>query len=199
MRDRLSSTNAAKKSAIRLLWLPVVLALQPPALAAQSTGNRKPTPELGVVIAQDAGSAGGTVGKPDKSATGNTDGDTAKSSRRKPRKSQDDDDTPSKRSVKVSPSTDTGGPIPADGTWTGVSAGPCIITWHWTLNVNNGVVTGTSNATGHVTRSGTITGNMTVFGQRYDFVGHMGGSQGSGSWTNLGPRGCSGRWTSTKS
>jgi hypothetical protein len=200
------STNALAKPAFGLLWLPLVLALQLPASAAplDNAVVRKPPAQSKVVIAQDAGSAGGTVGKPDKSATGNNGDDSAKPQQRsrsappKSRKS-DDDDTPSKRNAKVSPSTDTSGPIPADGSWTGVSAGPCIITWHWSLNVNNGVVTGTSNATGHVTRSGGITGNMTVLGQRYDFVGRMVGTTGSGSWTNLGPRGCSGNWTASKS
>ncbi len=204
---RESSTNALAKPGFGLLWLPLVLALLSPASAAplDDAEVRKPPAESRVMIAQDAGSAGGTVGKPDKSATGNNGDDSAKPQQRsrsappKSRKSDDDDDTPSKRSPKVSPSTDSGGTIPADGSWTGVSAGPCIITWHWSLNVNSGVVTGTSNATGHVTRGGTITGNMTVLGQRYDFIGSMVGTTGSGSWTNKGPRGCSGNWTASKS
>lgn len=202
MRDRLSSTIAAARSASGLLWFAVVLALQSPAIAAplETASGRKPSVQPDVVVAQDAGSAGGTVGKPDKSATGNNDdGAKPSRSRKASRRSRSDDDTPSRRSAKASASTDSGGKIPADGTWTGVSAGPCIVTWHWTINVGNGVVTGTSNATGHVTPGGTITGNMTVFGQRYDFIGHMIGKVGSGTWVNRGPRGCSGSWTSTKS
>jgi hypothetical protein len=204
--------KAAGKSAIALSTLLVVLALQPAANAGQLdiAGDRGSPLAAGVRVAQDAGGVGGTVGKQDKSATGVQHDDSAKpapsnkpapskKASPKPRKSQDSDDTAPSHGGSASRNADTGGAIPADGAWTGASAGPCIITWHWNLNVNNGVVTGSGNASGQVTRSGTITGNMVVFGQRYDFTGRMVGTKGSGTWTNLGPRGCVGNWTATKS
>jgi hypothetical protein len=192
----------------RLHWFAIVMALQGPAFAGAmiAAGDRDPQrePQPPLTFAQaEPGSAGGTLGKPDKSATGNSDDGAAKPSRsRKPppksRKSKSDDDTPPRRATRASRSAEPGGPVPADGSWDGVSSGPCIISWHWTVTVNNGVLSGSSSS-GHVSRSGAIAGNMVVFGRRYDFSGRMVGSKGSGSWVLLGPRGCTGQWTATKS
>ena len=82
-----------------------------------------------------------------------------------------------------------------EGAWTGVSTGPCIVTWRWSLNVGNGAISG-RNVTGQVARGGAIRGTMVVFGKSYRFVGHMNGSTGIGTWKS---EACSGTWTSTKS
>src|SRR5262249_13035251 len=53
-----------------------------------------------------------------------------------------------------------------DGAWSGVSSGHCILTWHWTIQVRNGVVSG-SDASGHVSPAGVISGRMVVFRSTY--------------------------------
>lgn len=82
-----------------------------------------------------------------------------------------------------------------DGAWAGVSTGDCIITWKWTVTVSNGVMTG--DATGSVSHGGAVRGVMMVHGYRYDFVGHMSGASGSGTWRTTGN--CSGGWTVSRS
>ena len=82
-----------------------------------------------------------------------------------------------------------------DGAWAGVSTGDCIMTWRWTITVSNGVMTG--DATGSVSRGGAVRGVMMVHGYRYDFVGHMSGASGSGTWRTTGN--CSGGWTVSRS
>jgi hypothetical protein len=85
--------------------------------------------------------------------------------------------------------------VSADGRWAGVSTGPCIPTWRWTLQVSDGVVSG-SGATGQVSRAGAIRGVMKVLGKAYNFVGRMGGTTGSGTWRSVE---CSGAWTAVRS
>jgi hypothetical protein len=52
-------------------------------------------------------------------------------------------------------------------------------------------------ATGLVSRNGAVKGNAVVLGMKFDFVGHFRGRQASG--TLVGPNGCPGQWTATKS
>jgi hypothetical protein len=82
-----------------------------------------------------------------------------------------------------------------EGSWSGISKGPCIVTWRWTIQVSNGSISG-KNTTGHVARGGAANGTMVVFGKTYKFVGHFKGSTGSGTWKSLE---CGGTWTSQKS
>ena len=82
-----------------------------------------------------------------------------------------------------------------DGSWAGVSTGPCIPNWRWTLEVGNGVVSG-RNTTGTISRSGAMQGVMTVLGKAYRFTGRMSGTAGSGKWVSAE---CSGVWSAAKS
>jgi hypothetical protein len=82
-----------------------------------------------------------------------------------------------------------------DGSWAGVSTGPCIPTWRWTLEVGNGAVSG-RNTTGQVSRSGAIQGVMVVLGKAYHFTGRMSGTAASGKWVSAA---CSGVWSAAKS
>jgi hypothetical protein len=52
-------------------------------------------------------------------------------------------------------------------------------------------------ATGQVSRAGAVRGNAVVLGMKFDFVGNFRRGQASG--TLVGPNGCPGRWTATKS
>jgi len=65
-----------------------------------------------------------------------------------------------------------------------------------TASVSNGVISG-GGATGQVSRAGAVSGNAVVLGMKFDFVGNFRGGQASG--TLVGPNGCPGRWTATKS
>jgi hypothetical protein len=82
-----------------------------------------------------------------------------------------------------------------DGAWSGVSSGPCIPNWKWTLGIGGGAITG-HNVSGSVTRTGATRGAMVVFGKTYNFVGHFNGGTGAGTWKSVE---CSGSWTATKS
>jgi len=82
-----------------------------------------------------------------------------------------------------------------EGTWTGASVGPCIPKWTWTIEVNNGVISG-KNTSGHVARSGAGQGVMVVFDKSYRFRGQFRGTSGSGTWSSAE---CSGSWTGAKS
>jgi hypothetical protein len=81
-----------------------------------------------------------------------------------------------------------------DGAWEGVSSGPCIMTWNWTIDVSNGRLTG-DQTTGTVSRGGAVRGTMVVFSSRYRFVGHMNGRRASGTWRTTE---CSGNWTASR-
>jgi len=104
------------------------------------------------------------------------------------------------RSVRASPKAAaravTNRPaINNDGSWSGVSTGPCIVTWRWSLDVINGTISG-RKTTGQVSRTGSVGGAMVVFGKTYKFSGRFHGSVGSGAWRSAE---CSGTWTAAKS
>src|SRR5262245_46168938 len=79
------------------------------------------------------------------------------------------------------PIVKAGPPVNFDGSWSGVSIGPCVLTWRWTIQIRNGVVSG-SNASGHVSPAGVISGHMVVFRSTYNFIGQISGSHISGTW-----------------
>lgn len=133
---------------------------------------------------QTAGSTGGTVGKINKSVSGGGEA-AAPELRAKSHATYRASVAP--RSEALSGS--------ADGTWA-VSATPnCLPPWALTASVSNGVISG--GATGLVSRNGAVKGNAVVLGMKFDFVGHFRGRQASG--TLVGPNGCPGQWTATKS
>jgi hypothetical protein len=82
-----------------------------------------------------------------------------------------------------------------NGTWNGVSVGHCINGWNWTLQVDEGTISG-SATTGSVSGGGAIRGVMTVVGTAYNFVGHIHRDQASGTWKSR--PGCTGTWTATR-
>jgi len=132
-----------------------------------------------------AGSTGGTVGKIDKSVSGGGE-EASPQPRTKSRATH-------RASVAPRSEARSGS---ADGTWT-VSATPsCLPPWGLTASVSNGVISG-GGATGQVSRAGAVSGNAVVLGMKFDFVGHFRGGQASG--TLVGPNGCPGHWTATKS
>jgi hypothetical protein len=97
---------------------------------------------------------------------------------------------PAKPSPAAGPSTNY------DGSWSGVSSGACILTWRWTVQVRNGVVSGSSTS-GHVSPAGIMSGHMTVFRTTYEFIGKISGSHITGTWKS--PDKCTGTWTANKS
>ena len=131
-----------------------------------------------------AGSTGGTVGKIDKSVSGG--GEEASP---EPRAKSH-----ATHRASVGPRSEARSGS-ADGKWA-VSATPsCLPPWALTASVSNGVISG--GATGQVSRAGAVRGNAVVLGMKFDFVGHFRGGQASG--TLVGPNGCPGQWTATKS
>jgi hypothetical protein len=140
------------------------------ALLAQPSG----------VFAQ-AGSTGGTVGVKEKSSSGGQDREV------RPR--------PSKR-VSRSPATEGRAAAGVDGTWAVSATGRCVPPWQLTFLISNGVISG-SGATGQASRGGSARGQVVVLGLRFDFIGHFGAHQASGTFT--GADGCPGTWSATKS
>jgi hypothetical protein len=137
-----------------------------------------------VAFAQ-AGSTGGVIGKTDKSVSSGGEGAS-----------------PEPRAKSHATNRASGGPRSearsgsADGTWA-VSATPsCLPAWTLTASVSNGVISG-GGATGQVSRAGAVRGKAVVLGFKFDFVGHFRGGQASGNL--VGPNGCPGQWTATKS
>jgi hypothetical protein len=132
------------------------------------------------VFAQ-AGNTGGTVGVQEKSASGGQD--------------QNVRSRPAKRASRT-PRAESGATASADGTWTLSAVGRCIPPWQLTLLISNGVISG-SGATGQVSRGGSASGHVVVLSLKFDFIGHFGARQASGTF--VGPDGCPGTWTATKS
>jgi hypothetical protein len=133
------------------------------------------------------GSTGGTLGNVNKSVSG---GGAAAAPEPRARSHA----APTRRaSVEPRSQASSGA---ADGAWT-VSATPtCLPAWTLAVSVNNGVISG-SGASGQVSRAGGVSGNVTVLGFSFDFVGHIrGGRQASGTLT--GANGCRGQWTAAK-
>ena len=139
----------------------------------------------GATAFAQAGSTGGTIGKIDKSVSGGEEGAT-----REPRAKSH-----ATHRASAGPRSEARSGS-ADGSWA-VSATPsCLPPWTLTTSVSNGVIGG-GGATGQVSRAGAVRGNAVVLGLKFDFVGHFRGAQASG--TLVGPNGCPGHWTATKS
>jgi hypothetical protein len=178
MLDQIRCTGFASKSAILALSFVIVAVAQSagagPALLPDNIG---PLPESSRMLAQ-AGSTGGVVGKQGKSVSGGEDAEPTRSAR--------EHKQPEPRAKSRSPAS-------YEGTWHGVSTGPCIHDYTWTLDVRNGIMS-SSSAEGHVSLGGTTNGSMTVLGTRYVFKGRpVSRSAIAGTWTR--PDGCSGKWT----
>jgi hypothetical protein len=131
-----------------------------------------------------AGSTGGTVGKTDKSASGGSEEPARHNA--KPRAAKRESSRPTR---------ETGSLAIFNGSWTGTASGRCILTWQITLQVDNGVISGTG-ASGQITRGGYGSGALVVFGVKFDVLGHFGAKEASGTFK--GPDGCPGQWTLTK-
>jgi len=144
-------------------------------------------PFAGTAFAQ-AGSTGGTIGNRDKSVSGGEE-EAKRHAVRKP---------PVKRASQPPRRGEGAATLGSsfDGSWAGMSVGPCIGKFGWTLQVSNGVISG-NNTTGQVARSGATNGDMVVLGRHYLFKGVSRASgQASGTWTSPN---CSGNWTAVRS
>lgn len=136
-------------------------------------------PSIGDAFAQ-AGSAGGRIGKTDKSISGGEE-------TRRPAKRASQ---PPRRREPATTSASF------DGSWAGMSVGPCIGHFAWKVQVTNGVISG--GATGQIGRNGATKGDMAVMGKHFLFRGVTRASgQASGTWTSS--RNCSGSWTAVRS
>jgi hypothetical protein len=133
-----------------------------------------------------AGSTGGTVGKTDKSASGGEDEAPARHNA-KPRAAKKEP-SESRAESRASGSV--------DGTWAISATGRCVPPWSLTFLISDGAISG-SGATGQISRGGSARGNAVVLGLKFDFIGHFGGRQATGTF--VGPDGCPGQWTGTKS
>ena len=137
-------------------------------------------PSTGGAFAQ-AGSIGGTIGNKDKSISGGEEGrSVARRASQPPRRREQ------------------GAPLGSfDGSWAGMSVGPCIRQFGWNVQVANGVISG-NGTTGQITRSGATNGDMVVLGKHFLFKGVTRASgKASGTWT--APPNCSGTWTAVRS
>jgi hypothetical protein len=134
-----------------------------------------------------AGSAGGTIGVRGKSISGGEE-ETERRAARKP---------PAGRASQQSRRREQAGTSGSfDGTWAGLSVGPCIRQFSWRVQVTNGVISG--GATGQITRSGATNGDMVVLGKHFLFRGVTRASgNASGTWRSSPT--CSGSWTAVRS
>ena len=144
-------------------------------------------PFAGAAFAQ-AGSTGGTIGNRDKSISGGEEEPTRHAARKPPVKRASQPPRRGERAATPGSSF--------DGNWAGMSGGPCIGKFGWTLQVSNGVISG-NNTTGQIARSGATNGDMVVMGKHYLFKGVSRASgQAAGTWTSSN---CSGSWTAVRS
>jgi hypothetical protein len=133
-----------------------------------------------------AGSTGGTIGKTDKSVSGGDEDAPARHSA-KPRAA--------KRAASESREENRASGS-ADGAWAISATGRCVPPWSLTFLISDGAISG-SGATGQISRGGSAHGNAVILGIKFDFIGHFGGRQATGTF--VGPDGCPGQWTGTKS
>jgi hypothetical protein len=131
------------------------------------------------------GSTGGTVGKTDKSASGGGD---------EPAKHNAKSRAATKASSKVK--RESGPSLAFEGAWEVSTTGRCTLPWKLTFLIANGAITG-AGATGQISRGGSASGSAVVLGVKFDFIGHFGVKEASGTF--VGPDGCPGQWTATKS
>ena len=142
---------------------------------------------IGAALAQ-AGSTGGTVGNRDKSISGGGEEAERHVVRKPPARHASQ--PPRRREQAATPGS-------FDGSWAGVSVGPCIGQFGWKAQVSNGVISG-EGTTGQIARSGATNGDMVVMGTHFLFKGVTRASgQASGTWTSS-PN-CSGSWTAVRS
>jgi hypothetical protein len=135
------------------------------------------------------GATGGSIGKQDKSLSGDQDGGGSRSTSPK-RERPSSSERSSKRS-----SGGGGGGGNYDGTWTAASIGQ-------TCNVQSASVVSISG--GHMTAEGfsgrvsggSVTGSWSGSGMSANFTGRISGRSGSGSWRRSD--GCIGRWSMSK-
>jgi hypothetical protein len=147
------------------------------------------------VFAQ-AGTTGGSVGKQDKSISGDSAGPSSGKSAPSTRNAPSKKNASSSQNKKSQDRRESGSQTSFNGTWNGLSIGGCFTHYSWTIQVSNGIISG-NNATGRVSSGGSVNGYMMVMGNKYNFAGHARSGQASGSWIKTGD--CSGRWTATKS
>jgi hypothetical protein len=133
-----------------------------------------------------AGSTGGTIGKTDKSVSGGEEEEPARHSAR-PRAAK-------RASSEARTESRASGSV--DGTWAISATGRCVPPWSLTFLISDGAISG-SGATGQISRGGSAHGNAVILGIKFDFIGHFGGRQATGTF--VGPDGCPGQWTGTKS
>lgn len=144
-------------------------------------------PIAGPAFAQ-AGATGGTIGNRDKSVSGGEEAPRPRAASKPPVKRASQ---PARRREGAATLGSS-----FDGSWAGVSVGPCIGRFGWTLQVSNGIISG-NNTTGQIARNGATNGDMVVLGKHYVFRGVSRTSgQASGTW--ISPK-CSGNWTAVRS
>jgi hypothetical protein len=182
MQNHMRCTGFATRSAIVALSFVLVVPARSAGLPDVVRADGSRPPESSGLLAQ-AGSTGGSVAKQGKSVSGDQDADQPRGPK---------EHKPPQPRTKAKPTASY------EGTWHGVSSGRCISDYRWTVQVRDGIMSG-SGAEGHVSPGGATIGTMTVVGTKYSFKGHaVGPSQVAGTWTR--PDGCSGTWTtSTKS
>jgi hypothetical protein len=171
MKDGTDDRSIGKRRGQRLLGLALLVGLFAPGAQEKAFAQ--------------SGATGGTIGKTDKSVSGEREV-ASPEPRAKSRATNRTSAAPRSEARLGSP----------DGTWA-VSATPgCLPSWTLTASVSNGVISG-GGASGQVSRNGAVKGNAAVLGFRFTFVGHYSGGHASG--TLIGPNGCPGQWTATKS
>jgi hypothetical protein len=131
------------------------------------------------------GSTGGSIGKQDKSVSGDQDGGV-RSRSEKPSRSE--------RPASKRSGGGGGGGGNFDGTWASASQGrtTCSDRTSDVVTISGGRMTGTG-FTGRVTGSGSVSGVWAGSGISASVSGHMSGNRGSGSFRRSD--GCVGTWT----
>jgi hypothetical protein len=133
------------------------------------------------------GSTGGSIGKQDKSISGDQDGGGSRSTSR---------ERPSKSERSSSRSRSGGGSGNFDGTWNGASFGrTCSDKTTGVVAISGGRMAG-DGFSGTVTGGGSVSGVWAGSGLTATVSGRISGSSGSGSFRRSD--GCVGTWTLVK-
>jgi len=136
------------------------------------------------------GATGGSIGKQDKSLSGDQGGGGSSRSTSRERERPP-------RSERSSPKRSGGGGGGGhDGTWTAASISQaCNVQAASTVSISGGHMTA-EGFSGQVSGSGSVTGSWAGSGLTASFSGRISGRSGSGSWRRSD--GCVGRWSMSK-
>ncbi len=168
-----------------LTAIAVLVGSQTVDAAAATSGSQLRSAPKALLLAQ-VGSTGGSIGKQDKSLSGDRPQSSSPAAEQ-PRRSP----PPEKRPAAAS------GRGNYDGVWATPSVGAtCTDTTTGTTTVRGGRLYGANGGSGSVSGSGAVRGSFVANGITVTYAGRLSGRSGGGTFVRSD--GCSGRWSAVK-